>query len=214
MVNALPPAGAGSHAAAIFSNPEVRMSDPVIDAELKAVPPDKASEFVLIEEEAWQERNKGVGHGGALERDHDYMSHVLAAAEECGIKSLAACRLPDLYGDDTLSICTGFRAKARHIAHRLRTRAGLQQKKSLAASPEQNGGRNASSREILKNVSRVKRAAEQGLLIVHVAGKPAYVVMSFEDYLHLRSGSAGVPELLAEPGVQVIDFDPPRITRR
>ncbi len=188
------------------------MSDPVLEAELKAIPPDKAREFVRIEDEAWRER--GAGNGSAIEHDLDYMSRVLAAAKECRIPSLAAWRLPGLYGDDTLSICTDFRVKARHIAHILEIRAGLPPKKNLAASPGQDGGRSPRAREILQTVSRAKRAAEQGLLIISVAGKPAYAVLSWEDYCRLCPDGPGVVELPAEPGVQVINFDPPRIGDR
>ena len=174
------------------------MSDPVLEAELKAVPLDKAREFVRIEDEAWQER--GARNGSAIEHDLDYMSRVLAAAKECGIPSLAAWRLPGLYGDDTLSICTDFRVKARHIAHILEIRAGLPPKKKLPTSPGEDGGRDPRAREILQTVSRAKRAAEQELLIISVAGKPAYAVLSWEAYCRLCPDGPGVVELPAEPG--------------
>lgn len=68
-----------------------------------------------------------------------------------------------------------------------------------------------SSREFNQDVSRAKRAANKGPVIITDRGEPAYVLMSHEAYKRLAGTDASLLELLYYPGADEIDFDPPRL---
>lgn len=67
-----------------------------------------------------------------------------------------------------------------------------------------------SSREFNQDVSRAKRAAEEGPVIITDRGKPAYVLLRHDEYQRLAGGGPTIRELLDQPGTEEIDFDPPR----
>lgn len=67
------------------------------------------------------------------------------------------------------------------------------------------------SREFNQDVSRAKRAAKKGPVIVTDRGKPSHVLLSIDQYRKLNGKSKSIVELLAMPGVGDIDFEPPRI---
>ena len=72
-----------------------------------------------------------------------------------------------------------------------------------------------SSRHFNQDVSRAKRAADAGPVIITDRGRPAYVLLRHDDWR--RAGGAGVSilDLLADPlvppGADPVDFDPPRL---
>ncbi|MGO9473631.1 MAG: type II toxin-antitoxin system Phd/YefM family antitoxin [Rhodomicrobium sp.] len=68
-----------------------------------------------------------------------------------------------------------------------------------------------SSREFNQDVSRAKRAADEGPVIITDRGEPAYVLLRYDAYRRLTAGSPSILDLLAEPGVEDIEFDPPRL---
>jgi len=68
-----------------------------------------------------------------------------------------------------------------------------------------------SSREFDEDVSRAKRAADDGPVIIIDQGKPAYVLLRHDDYRRLKDGGPTIRQMLDEPGVEEIDFDPPRL---
>jgi prevent-host-death family protein len=68
-----------------------------------------------------------------------------------------------------------------------------------------------SSREFNQDVSRAKRAAEEGPVIITDRGKPAYVLLRHDTYRRLTEGTPTIREMLAEPGVEDIEFDIPRL---
>jgi prevent-host-death family protein len=68
-----------------------------------------------------------------------------------------------------------------------------------------------SSREFNQDVSRAKRAAERGPVIITDRGEPAYVLLRHETYRRLAGGGPSIRELLDMPGAEDIDFDPPRL---
>jgi prevent-host-death family protein len=68
-----------------------------------------------------------------------------------------------------------------------------------------------SSREFNQHVSRAKRAAGEGPVIITDRGEPAYVLMRFDAYRRLTKGEKSIVELLALPGLEGEEFDPPRI---
>ncbi len=68
-----------------------------------------------------------------------------------------------------------------------------------------------SSREFDQDIGRAKRAADEGPVIITDRGRPAYVLMRHEEYRHLTSGGPSILDLVAEPGTDEIEFDPPRV---
>jgi prevent-host-death family protein len=68
-----------------------------------------------------------------------------------------------------------------------------------------------SSREFNQDVSRAKRAADEGPVIITDRGQPAYVLLRHEAYKRLAGGGPNILELLGMPGGEDIEFDPPRL---
>lgn len=68
-----------------------------------------------------------------------------------------------------------------------------------------------SSREFNQVVSRAKRAAEQGPVFITDRGKPAHVLLTFEEYQRLTKQRRNIADALAMPGVEDIEFEPPRV---
>jgi prevent-host-death family protein len=69
------------------------------------------------------------------------------------------------------------------------------------------------AREFNQDVSAAKRAADKGPVIITNRGEPAYVLMSHKAYGKLSGAEPKktLREMLAMPGVEDIEFDPPRI---
>lgn len=67
-----------------------------------------------------------------------------------------------------------------------------------------------SSREFNQDTSGAKKAAERGPVYITDRGRPAHVLLTFDDYEQLI-GRSRVLDLLAEPeGVENIEFSVPR----
>ncbi|TCT25173.1 type II toxin-antitoxin system Phd/YefM family antitoxin [Thermomonas haemolytica] len=69
-----------------------------------------------------------------------------------------------------------------------------------------------SSRELNQDVTRAKKAAKRGPVFITDRGKPAHVLLSFEDYQRLTRQRRNIADALAMPGVADIGVDPPRVT--
>ncbi len=67
------------------------------------------------------------------------------------------------------------------------------------------------SREFNQDVSRAKRAARKGPVIVTDRGRPSHVLLTIEEYRKLNGKRESILELLAMPGVGDIEFEPPRM---
>ena len=67
-----------------------------------------------------------------------------------------------------------------------------------------------SSRELNQDVTRAKKATQSGPVFITDRGKPAHVLLSFEDYQRLTQQRRNIADALAMPGVAEIEFDPPR----
>ncbi len=67
-----------------------------------------------------------------------------------------------------------------------------------------------SSREFNQDSSRAKKAAENGPVFITDRGRPAHVLLTMDEYQRLSGGAASIVELLAMPGVDQIEFEPPR----
>lgn len=69
-----------------------------------------------------------------------------------------------------------------------------------------------SSREFNQGTSEAKRAANNGPVFITDRGRPAHVLMSFEDYQRLTKQRRNIADALAMPGRADIEFDPPRVS--
>jgi prevent-host-death family protein len=68
-----------------------------------------------------------------------------------------------------------------------------------------------SSREFNQDASGAKRAANEGPVFITDRGRPAHVLLSIKDYNKLARKDASIVELLAMPGAERVEFEPPRL---
>ncbi|MXV06520.1 MULTISPECIES: type II toxin-antitoxin system Phd/YefM family antitoxin [unclassified Xanthomonas] len=69
-----------------------------------------------------------------------------------------------------------------------------------------------SSSELSQDVKRAKKAAKGGPVFIMDRGKPAYVLLSFEDYQRLTKQRRNIADALAMPGVAEIEVELTRVT--
>ena len=67
-----------------------------------------------------------------------------------------------------------------------------------------------SSREFNQDASGAKKAAKNGPVFITDRGRPAHVLLTIEEYRKMTGRSASIVDLLAMPGVEDIEFNPPR----
>lgn len=67
-----------------------------------------------------------------------------------------------------------------------------------------------SSREFNQHVSRAKRAAEEGPVVITERGKPAFVLLRHDEYRKLTGKPRSLRELLVMEDGDDFDFDPPK----
>ena len=67
-----------------------------------------------------------------------------------------------------------------------------------------------SSREFNQGASEAKRAANNGPVFITDRGRPAHVLMRFEDYQRLTQQRRNIAEALAAPETADVEFVPPR----
>jgi prevent-host-death family protein len=65
------------------------------------------------------------------------------------------------------------------------------------------------AREFNQDVSRAKRAADDGPVVITERGRPAHVLMTYDAYQRLSEPRMSLAEALAGEGD--FDFDPPRL---
>ncbi|TIV59229.1 type II toxin-antitoxin system Phd/YefM family antitoxin [Mesorhizobium sp.] len=71
-----------------------------------------------------------------------------------------------------------------------------------------------SGRELNQDLGRAKRAAKDGPVIITDRGRPAHVLLSFEEYRRLAGKMRTLGDMLAAPGAQDIDLPlPARVER-
>ena len=68
-----------------------------------------------------------------------------------------------------------------------------------------------SSREFNQHAGRAKKAAKCGPVFITDRGQPEHVLLSFEDYRRLVGERKKIVDLLAMPGIEDIDFTPPKL---
>jgi prevent-host-death family protein len=66
-----------------------------------------------------------------------------------------------------------------------------------------------SSREFNQDVSRAKRAADKGPVVITDRGEPAYVLMRHEAYKRLAGNAQSVLDALYYPGADEVEFEIP-----
>ena len=66
------------------------------------------------------------------------------------------------------------------------------------------------SREFNQAPSRATKAALEGPVFITDRGQLAHVLLSIDEYQRLTSTSANVIDLLSVPGIEDIEFNPPR----
>jgi len=67
-----------------------------------------------------------------------------------------------------------------------------------------------SSRELNQDVTKAKKATKDGPVFITDRGRPAHVLLSFEEYQRLTRQQRNIADSLAMPGVEDVEFDPPR----
>lgn len=68
-----------------------------------------------------------------------------------------------------------------------------------------------SGRELNHDLGRAKRAAKDGPVIITDRGRPAHVLLSFEEYKRLTGKMRTLGDMLAAPGAEDVDLPlPPR----
>lgn len=70
-----------------------------------------------------------------------------------------------------------------------------------------------SSRAFNQDASGAKKAADKGPVFITDRGRPAHVLLSIEEYRKLAGSSISIVDMLALPGVEDVEFDPPRAGR-
>ncbi len=68
-----------------------------------------------------------------------------------------------------------------------------------------------SSRELNQDVTRAKKATENGPVFITNRGKPAHVLLSIEQYQKLAGQQRNIADALAMPTTIDIKFNPPRV---
>jgi prevent-host-death family protein len=67
-----------------------------------------------------------------------------------------------------------------------------------------------SSRQFNQDASKAKKAAEDGPVIITDRGRPAHVLLTFDEYRRITGGRTRIADLLAMPGVEDVDLEIPR----
>ena len=68
-----------------------------------------------------------------------------------------------------------------------------------------------SSREFNQHASEAKKAANKGPVFITDRGRPAHVLLSFEDYQRITGGQRKIADLLAMPGIENLELDIPQL---
>jgi PHD/YefM family antitoxin component YafN of YafNO toxin-antitoxin module len=68
-----------------------------------------------------------------------------------------------------------------------------------------------SSREFNQDTGRAKKLAGNGPVFITDRGRPAHVLLTIEDYRKLTGDERSIIDMLAMPGQEDIEFDPPRL---
>ncbi|MBP8097910.1 MAG: type II toxin-antitoxin system Phd/YefM family antitoxin [Arenimonas sp.] len=67
-----------------------------------------------------------------------------------------------------------------------------------------------SSRQFNQDASKAKKAAMAGPVFITDRGRPAHVLLTFDEYKKLTGGRIKIADLLAMPGIGDIELELPR----
>lgn len=68
-----------------------------------------------------------------------------------------------------------------------------------------------SSRQFNQDASKAKKAAQAGPVIITDRGRPAHVLLTFDEYKKLTGERTKIADLLTMPGIADIELDVPRL---
>lgn len=66
-----------------------------------------------------------------------------------------------------------------------------------------------SSRQFNQDASKAKKAAKAGPVFITDRGRPAHVLLTFDEYKRITGGRTKIADLLAMPGLEDIELDIP-----
>ncbi len=66
-----------------------------------------------------------------------------------------------------------------------------------------------SSRQFNQDASKAKKAAKAGPVFITDRGRPAHVLLTFDEYKKITGGRTKIADLLAMPGIEDIELDIP-----
>ena len=69
-----------------------------------------------------------------------------------------------------------------------------------------------SSREFNQGTSEAKKAANNGPVFIPDRGRPAHVLLRFEDYQRLTKQRRNIADALAMSVIDDVEFEPPRVS--
>ena len=68
-----------------------------------------------------------------------------------------------------------------------------------------------SSRQFNQDASRAKKAAKAGPVFITDRGRPAHVLLTFEEYKKITGGRTKIADLLAMPGIEDLELEIPQL---
>lgn len=69
-----------------------------------------------------------------------------------------------------------------------------------------------SSRQFNQDASKAKKAAMAGPVFITDRGRPAHVLLTFEEYRKLTGGRTKIADLLAMSGIEDVELDIPQLS--
>lgn len=67
-----------------------------------------------------------------------------------------------------------------------------------------------SSRQFNQDASRAKKAAKAGPVFITDRGRPAHVLLTFDEYKKITGGRTKIADLLAMPGIEAFELEIPQ----
>lgn len=68
-----------------------------------------------------------------------------------------------------------------------------------------------SSRQFNQDASKAKKAAKAGPVFITDRGRPAHVLLTFDEYKKITGGRIKIADLLAMPGSEGIELEIPQL---
>ena len=66
-----------------------------------------------------------------------------------------------------------------------------------------------SSRQFNQDASKAKKAAKDGPVFITDRGRPAHVLLTFDEYKKITGGRTKIADLLAMPGIEDLELEIP-----